>query len=170
LQHAEAIANALPADIQQTLVANGASMELAPGFPGGAEGENNGTQGLVYQGSGMADQALVHELYEMAGQENPSLAGSWGDSQAVGLSDAAMPAILNGTAPGGNPGDLNDTVGQYQGDGDLMSNAFVADFFATNPGLDQDSVGGSVLQSTEADAPQLEAYIAQAQGLTNVDG
>jgi hypothetical protein len=90
-----------------------------------------------------------------------------------------MTSIMNGTSAGGDPGDLNDTIpgpngvnttGETMtGNGDLMSNAFVADFFATNPGLDQDTVGQSVLQSTEADAPALEAYIAQAQGLTNVD-
>jgi hypothetical protein len=115
----------------------------------------------------------------MAGQEAPSLAGSWGDMTAVGLSDNAMQNIMNGTAPGGDPGDLNDTIpgpngvnttGEtITGNGDLMSNAFVADFFASHPGLDQDQVGQNVLQSTEADAPALEAYIAQAQGLTNVD-
>jgi hypothetical protein len=141
-------------------------MQELSGFNGGPEGQNSGTQGQFYADSGMADQAEIHELYEMYGQLSTNGPGSWSDSQAVGLADSA----LAGSMPGGNPGDLNDTVGNTTGDGDLMSNAFVADFFATHPGDNQDQVGGSVLQATEQDAPQLEAYIAQAQGLTNVDG
>jgi hypothetical protein len=77
---------------------------------------------------------------------------------------------LAGSMPGGDPGDLNDTVGNTTGDGDLMSNSFVADFFATHQGLDQDTYGQSVLQATNMDAPQLENYIAQQQGLTSAAG
>jgi len=167
--------------MKQALLSAGVSMTELSGFNGGPEGENNGTQGEFYADSGLADQAEIHELYEMYGQITSNGPGSWSDQTAVGLADTATKNILNGTAPGGNPGDLNDTIpgpnGVNQpggetitGNGDLMSNAFVADFFATHPGDDQDTAGQSVLQSTEADAPALLAYIAQQQGLTNADG
>ncbi|HEY9772364.1 MAG TPA: hypothetical protein V6C81_00990 [Planktothrix sp.] len=169
MQHAVTLANDLPTDMKQALLNSGVSMTMLSGFQGGPEGENDGTSGDFYVDSGMADQAEIHELYEMYGQVTSSGGGSWSDSQAVSLSDSAMTNINNGTAAGGNPGDLNDTVGQYTGDGDLMSNSFVADFFASHPGLDQDTVGQSVLQSTDADAPQLEQYIAQQQGLSDAD-
>ena len=112
----------------------------------------------------MADQAEVHELYEMYGQLSGGGAGSWSDAKAVSLSDAGM----NAAGPSvNNEGDLNDTVGNIQGDGDHMSNAFTADFFATHAGLNQDSYGQDTLALTAQDDPSLVAYIAQAQGLTN---
>ncbi|HEY9712543.1 MAG TPA: hypothetical protein V6C72_03685 [Chroococcales cyanobacterium] len=162
MQHAVQIADQLPSDIQQALIKGGVKMTLNSGYKSGAQGENSGSQGDFYVDSGMADQAEVHELYEMAGQVSGSkLGGTWNDPQAVALADQAM----QGNGP--DPGDLSDTVGKYQGDGDLMSNAFVADFFATHAGLDQDTVGQSVLQATNQAAAQLEAYIAQQQGLSN---
>ena len=163
LQHAIAIANHLPTDMQQTLLNGGASITLDTGYAAGdSQGQNNGQQGQVYTDSGMADQALVHELYEMSGQlSQNTLAGTWNDPKAVALADQA----LRGSMPGGNPGDLNDNVGNANGDGDLMSNIFTADFFAKNPSLNQDVYGQGVLQSSVADAPQLASYIAEDQGL-----
>jgi hypothetical protein len=162
MQHAIDIANSLPEDMKQALLANGVTMELDSGFNGGPEGQNDGTYGQFYVDSGMADQAEVHELYEMYGQVTANGAGSWSDSQAVGIADNTMSRTdCSGEA------DLNDTVGNIQGDGDHMSNAFTADFFATHPGLDQDVYGQSVLSQTEQDDPTLEAYIANAQGLAD---
>jgi hypothetical protein len=126
----------------------------------------------------MTDQALVHELYEMVGQISPStIAGSWNDAKAVKIADKDTARILNGN--GEDPGDLNDTLSEVQfangfqdpnnvhGDGDLMSNAFVADFYATNQSLYQDKIGGSTLLTTIQNAPDLVSYIAKAQGLTD---
>ncbi len=165
MQHAIDIANALPEDMKQTLLANGGvSLSVLSGFNGGPQGQNSGTTGDFYADSGMADQAEVHELYEMYGQISNGGAGSWSDSKAVSLADAGM----NAAGPSvNNEGDLNDTVGNNQGDGDHMSNAFTADFFATHPGLNQDSYGQDTLALTAQDDPALVAYIAQAQGLTN---
>ncbi len=163
LQHAVTVADALPEDMKQSLLANHVSLTVQSGFAGGAEGQNNGTSGSFYADSGMADQSEVHELYEMYGQTTPNGPGSWSDSKALGLADAGMNAAGSSVY---NEGDLNDTVGNNQGDGDHMSNAFVADFFATHPGLSQDTVGQSVLAQTVQDDPALTAYIAQAQGLT----
>jgi len=61
---------------------------------------------------------------------------------------------------------LADTVGTTQGDGDHMSYAFTADFFATHPGLYQDSIGQNRLSLVAKDDPTLTAYIANAQNLT----
>lgn len=159
-KHSLAIANALPEDMKKTLLANGVSLELDAGFNGGPQGTNDGTQGQYYVDSGMADQAEVHELYEMYGQISNGGAGSWSDSQAVALSDKGLQA--NG---GRNEFDLNDTVGNVHGDGDHLSNAFTADFFATHGNLFQDSVGGDLLQGVVQDDPALCAYVAKAQGL-----
>ncbi len=165
MQHAIDIANALPEDMKQTLLANGGvSLSVLSGFNGGPQGQNSGTSGDFYADSGMADQAEVHELYEMYGQLSNGGAGSWSDSKAVSLADAGM----NAAGPSvNNEGDLNDTVGSNQGDGDHMSNAFTADFFATHAGLNHDSYGQDTLALTAQDDPALVAYIAQAQGLTN---
>lgn len=164
MQHAIDIANAFPDDMKQALLSGHAKITLNSGFMNGlAQGQNNGTDGQCYVDSGMFSQALTHELYEMAGQIDPSLPGTWGDAQAVGLADAALRRGL----PAGNPGDLNDTVGQVQGDGDLLSNIFAADFFAAHPNLNQDTVNLGVLQSSVLNAPQLSSYIAQAQSLTD---
>ncbi len=163
LQHAVTVADALPEDMKQSLLANHVSLTVDSGFAGGAQGQNNGTSGSFYADSGMADQAEVHELYEMYGQTTSNGPGSWSDSKALGLADAGMNAVGSSVY---NEGDLNDTVGNNQGDGDHMTNAFVADFFATHPGLSQDTVGQSVLTQTALDDPALTAYIAQAQGLT----
>ncbi len=178
-RHAEAIFNALPSGMQQALLDGNVNIELAAGWrQGQPQGENNATRGMVYVDSGMTDQALVHELYEMAGQISPTtLKGSWNDAQAVSIADDATEKILNGQ--GTNPGDLNDTLSEVnfangfqddrsvQGDGDLMSNVFTADFFATNPSLYQDRVGSKVMQVSVDDTPELADYIARVTGMTS---
>jgi|694.fasta_scaffold112444_2 hypothetical protein len=163
MQHARDIANALPEDMKQALLANHVQLSIESGFSGGAQGQNSGTIGSFYADSGMADQSEVHELYEMYGQVTSGGAGSWSDSKAVGLADNGLNAA-GSTAY--NEGDLNDTVGTVQGDGDHLSNAFVADFFASHPGLNQDQIGQGTLALVSQDDPSLVAYIAQSQGLT----
>lgn len=163
-QHAVDIANALPEEMKQTLLANGISMSVRSGFDGGAQGQNNGISGEFYADSGLADQAEVHELYEMYGQLSNGGPGSWSDNRAVALADAGMRAVGNSVY---YEGDLNDTVGDLKGDGDHLSNAFTADFFATHPGLNRDSYGQSTLSRTVQDDPALTAYIAQALGLVD---
>ncbi len=166
-QHAIDIANALPEAMKKQLLDGGVNLAVLSGFNGGPQGQNDGTSGNFYADSGMADQAEVHELYEMYGQLSNGGAGSWSDEKAVALADAGMRAVGPSVY---NEGDLNDTVGQLQGDGDHMSNAFTADFFATHPGLNHDSYGQDTLALTAQDDPALTAYIAQAQGLVNAAG
>lgn len=163
-QHAVDVANALPEEMKQTLLANGISMSVRSGFDGGAQGQNNGISGEFYADSGLSDQAEVHELYEMYGQLSNGGPGSWSDNRAVALADAGMRAVGNSVY---YEGDLNDTVGDLKGDGDHLSNAFTADFFATHPGLNRDSYGQSTLSRTVQDDPALTAYIAQALGLVD---
>ncbi len=164
-QHAIDIANALPEGMKQVLMANGGiSMSVLGGFDGGAQGQNNGTYGQFYADSGMADQAEVHELYEMYGQLSNGGPGSWSDETALALADAGMRAAGDSVY---YEGDLNDTVGELQGDGDHLSNAFTADFFATHPGLNHDSYGQDTLALVAQDDPTLTAYVAKAQGLVD---
>ncbi len=166
-QHAIDIANALPEQMKQVLLANGGiDMSVLSGFNGGPQGQNNGTSGEFYADSGMGDQAEVHELYEMYGQLSDGGLGSWSDSTAVAMSDAGMDAAGPSVY---NEGDLNDTVGGRHGDGDHLSNAFTADFFATHPGLNHDSYGASTLEQTALDDPALTAYVAKVMGLTDVN-
>lgn len=159
LQHAIDLANALPEDMKKGLLAAGVKMTVDSGFNGGAQGSNNGRYGTFYADSGMADQAEIHELYEMYGQTVGG-AGSWGDQKGLAMADACM-----STTDCSSEGDLNDTVGRVKGDGDHMSNAFVADFFATHPDLLQDTYGRSVLQRVAKNDPALLAYIAQQTGM-----
>jgi hypothetical protein len=177
LQKAKAIFTALPASVQHALLDGRANMELSPGWTyGRPEGENTGSAGQVYTDSGMMDQSLVHELYEMAGQISPTtLKGTWNDSDAVAIADDATSKILKGEKA--NPGGLADTIAaahlangfedknRVPGDGDLMSHIFVADFFASNPALYGDSRGNDVLKISVNDSPELADYIARAQGL-----
>ncbi|HEY9731137.1 MAG TPA: hypothetical protein V6C89_04460 [Drouetiella sp.] len=162
MQHARDIANALPEAMKKALLANHVRLTVQSGFNGGAQGQNSGLDGSFYADSGMADQSEVHELYEMYGQVTSNGAGSWSDSRAVGLADSGLSSA---GATAYNEGDLNDTVGNIQGDGDHMSNAFVADFFASHPGLLQDQLGRGTLDLVAQDDPNLVAYIAQSQGL-----
>lgn len=164
LQHARDIANAMPEEMKKTLLANRIRLSVQSGYRSGeAQGQNSGMDGMFYADSGMADQSEVHELYEMYGQLTSGGAGSWSDSKAVTLADngmrAAGPSVYH-------EGDLNDTIGNLTGDGDHLSNAFTADFFATHPELYKDRYGQDTLALVAQDDPNLTAYIAQATGLS----
>lgn len=163
LQHARDIANALPENMKKTLLANHIRLSVQSGFTAGeAQGQNSGIEGMFYADSGMADQSEVHELYEMYGQLTSNGPGSWSDAQAVRLADSGIRAAGQAAY---YEGDLNDTIGSVQGDGDHLSNAFAADFFATHPDLLQDRYGQDTLIQVAKDDPTLTAYVAQATGL-----